>query len=328
MIEPNWGTQTTSGTVTFAAVPGYVVDGGTDGSNTPGQHIDIQNSELIGLPINVAGSSVRNSIFSRRDFVSSNARLSLNTLLPRNFTGNQVFLPCQGCLGASGTAQTYQLSTSVSPYVGAIQWNLGTAPIVWSCSSARGGGTACNDVTIGGRSDPASGTSTSRSILETTGTLGRPTKNGIDKNGADMDIQGGLPTGAGMPGNINFLTGNAHESSSNVVDGTRRWRITALGHIFAFADNTYDIGAAVANRPRSGYFATSIVTPIVALSANITWTSGAGVPSADSCVASNGGSLYSRTDGDATHTLYVCDNYYSHLDTKIVILSLWIIPQP
>lgn len=42
--------------------------------------------------------------------------------------------------------------------------------------------------------------------------------------------------------------------------------------------------------------------------ANICWTSGAGVPSGGSCTAANGGSLFSRTDGGTTTTLYVCDN--------------------
>ena len=42
--------------------------------------------------------------------------------------------------------------------------------------------------------------------------------------------------------------------------------------------------------------------------ANVTWTSGSGVPSAGSCTAANGGSLFTRTDGGTTTTLYVCDN--------------------
>lgn len=73
-------------------------------------------------------------------------------------------------------------------------------------------------------------------------------------------------------------------------------------------DNTLDLGQSGALRPRTIYAGTSVVTPTLALSANISWTSGAGVPSAGSCLAANGGSLYSRTDGTTTTTLYVCDN--------------------
>lgn len=41
--------------------------------------------------------------------------------------------------------------------------------------------------------------------------------------------------------------------------GTNSWIVQATtGHFFGAADNTYDIGATAANRPRSGYFATSL----------------------------------------------------------------------
>jgi hypothetical protein len=42
---------------------------------------------------------------------------------------------------------------------------------------------------------------------------------------------------------------------TNNVD---RWRFTENGHLFAHADNTYDIGASGANRPRDVYVANSI----------------------------------------------------------------------
>jgi hypothetical protein len=40
--------------------------------------------------------------------------------------------------------------------------------------------------------------------------------------------------------------------------GTTRWSIDSSGHLVAGADNTYDIGASGATRPRTGYFGTSI----------------------------------------------------------------------
>ena len=39
-----------------------------------------------------------------------------------------------------------------------------------------------------------------------------------------------------------------------------------------FTDNTYDIGASGATRPRTGYFGTSVVTPTASLSGNLTFT--------------------------------------------------------
>ncbi len=41
--------------------------------------------------------------------------------------------------------------------------------------------------------------------------------------------------------------------------GTTYWQITGAGVLQAGTDNTYDIGASGANRPRTGYFGTSIV---------------------------------------------------------------------
>ncbi len=45
----------------------------------------------------------------------------------------------------------------------------------------------------------------------------------------------------------------------------------------------------------------------VCLSAQTCWSSGKGVPPPAACIRGNGGSLYTRTDGGPTTTLYVCD---------------------
>jgi hypothetical protein len=42
---------------------------------------------------------------------------------------------------------------------------------------------------------------------------------------------------------------------------TERWHIRESGHLWAVADNTYDIGASGATRPRTIYAGTSIVAP-------------------------------------------------------------------
>jgi hypothetical protein len=44
-------------------------------------------------------------------------------------------------------------------------------------------------------------------------------------------------------------------ANNTTVTGTQRWLWSAAGHYLAIADNTYDIGALAANRPRHGYFA-------------------------------------------------------------------------
>lgn len=44
--------------------------------------------------------------------------------------------------------------------------------------------------------------------------------------------------------------------------------ITAKAHLLFSADNTYDIGAVGATRPRTGYFGTSVITPLVSMPVN------------------------------------------------------------
>ena len=43
------------------------------------------------------------------------------------------------------------------------------------------------------------------------------------------------------------------------ASGADNWQITTSGHLLALTDNTYDIGASGATRPRTGYFGTSVL---------------------------------------------------------------------
>jgi hypothetical protein len=60
----------------------------------------------------------------------------------------------------------------------------------------------------------------------------------------------GLNIGTFSATNLNFL-------SSNLI----RWRVDGSGHFIAAADNTYDIGASGATRPRNIYTANSVNSP-------------------------------------------------------------------
>jgi len=48
------------------------------------------------------------------------------------------------------------------------------------------------------------------------------------------------------------------------------WKITTSGHLVTQVDNTYDIGASGANRPRNVYVGTSVVSPIINGTSSIT----------------------------------------------------------
>jgi hypothetical protein len=85
---------------------------------------------------------------------------------------------------------------------------------------------------------------------------------------------------------------------SLVTSGSKRWQVgEATGHLLAVADNTYDIGAAGATRPRSVYAGTSLNV------GGVKWTSGTGSP--EGAVTAAVGSIFSQTDGSASHVLWV-----------------------
>jgi len=59
--------------------------------------------------------------------------------------------------------------------------------------------------------------------------------------------------------NVSGGSGNGVRILTN--GGTSRWLFDVNGHMTAVTDNTYDIGASGATRPRTGYFGTSVDTP-------------------------------------------------------------------
>jgi hypothetical protein len=52
--------------------------------------------------------------------------------------------------------------------------------------------------------------------------------------------------------------------------GAVKWNFQNSGNILAQTDNTYDIGASGASRPRTGYFGTSVVTPAIVITNTVT----------------------------------------------------------
>ena len=62
-----------------------------------------------------------------------------------------------------------------------------------------------------------------------------------------------------------------------VTAGADRWQVNASGHLLGVDDNTYDIGASGATRPRSGYFGTNLTVASILYvndSANADMTTG------------------------------------------------------
>jgi hypothetical protein len=153
-------------------------------------------------------------------------------------------------------------SISGTSFSGPFQNNMGRRVFTWSIgtlgTSNPPANTSANDVWLGGRSDPGAGTDPTRAVLEFGGMLGRasqyPKTNGT---GTDTDITGGPSTGSANGGAINFWTSNPGSAGFQTNSGLKRWLISTAGHFFAGLDNTYDIGASAASRPRNINAATS-----------------------------------------------------------------------
>lgn len=105
-----------------------------------------------------------------------------------------------------------------------------------------------------------------------------------------------LGSGAFLNGGNTFgaaatLGTNDAQTLSLETNGTGRWSILTTGHLYAGANNTYDIGAGLsANSPRSIYAATSIVTPKIGRDSSASLT--IMTDSADRWIVNSAGMLY------------------------------------
>jgi len=78
--------------------------------------------------------------------------------------------------------------------------------------------------------------------------------------------------------------------------GSERWRINTSGHFIASVDNSYDIGASGATRPRNVYVGTSVLAPTIRSS------TGSGIQISDSTISVNANYLIC---GTASYPTYV-----------------------
>lgn len=127
----------------------------------------------------------------------------------------------------------------------------------------------------------------------------------------DSGAQGAVDVGVDASGQL-ILASKANRSIQFGTQDTDRWEILGSGHLTAVADNTYDIGASGATRPRTVYVGTEVISPSVVATAGSLYVntgktvkivSGNGTP--EGAITASVGSLYMRTDGGANTTLYV-----------------------
>ncbi len=134
-------------------------------------------------------------------------------------TGTTTFT---GNIKFSGTMETGLTPATNNAY------DLGTSGFRWRNLFLSNNATIGGSVTIGGSTSFADG-----SVSEPSITFTNDTDTGLYRAGANI---------------LAITTG-----------GTERWRINASGHLLTGTDNSYDIGASGATRPRTGYFGTSVV---------------------------------------------------------------------
>jgi hypothetical protein len=135
--------------------------------------------------------------------------------------------------------------------------------------------------------------------LEFYGAVGvvRPTNNIVEQRNTTSALYSeAAGTGSIRSMNIGTLGGG---SVTFLTGGANRWQITGPGggHLWAATDNTYDIGAAGANRPRNVFAASGIYTAMNTAAQGPAIYGGSGVPAAG--LGANG-DVFHRSDTPAT----------------------------
>lgn len=148
-------------------------------------------------------------------------------------------------------------------------------------------------------------TSTARTNLglTDTATLASSTWLKVANNGSDINSASTFRTNLG-------LTDTATLASSTWLKITGG---TLTGHLL-FTDNTYDIGASGATRPRTGYFGTSVITPSITATGSSTipylnYTTATGTTATIATLNSTTGSITTLSGTGFTYTNGTSTNF-------------------
>lgn len=225
VIEPNWGTQTTSGTVTFELVDYFVVAGAQK----------ITNSKLVGGKISFANvpaspTYVDQLRISRADAFGTTGTVGApyDGISYGRFTNVYLIGGPQNGVAPLATKRWFMPShggnIGSSLLIDVTQFNLGNQKVVFSGAAPSNPNNRFADIWIG-RGDGIVGNSasaTTRNVLGFAGILGKLTPVGTDQAGLPTRIQGGLPTGSGAPGAIEWWGAPTPGATGTTVrDGTR-----------------------------------------------------------------------------------------------------------
>ncbi len=255
VIEPNWGTQFTSGGVTWAAFEFNAIDGAPAGGKVgPGSLIEDVNIAGGKLAVGGSGGTVMHRVMvSRPDWIDTAGQGYPVDQGYESFRADQVTITRPGgTVYVPATATTYLLGWAHprfngSPKYKAFSWDQRQDAIVFSVGSSLGIGPAL-DAWIGGRSDSESTTDIFRGRLEYGGLFGPPAPDpslGSNLAGASARIGGGSSTGNGTPGPIEFWCGSTGAAGTQINSGALCWLLGGANtNLAPAADNASNLGDA------------------------------------------------------------------------------------
>ena len=306
VIEPGWAH---SGTVTSGGMQmqynnSLVVGGAPDNKFMLGSIKDsFFGGGQLGLGTQFGGGvEISNTLVTRQDWFGDGASSSpaIGNYIANDLNWDVHVIGLGGrleqnwSLTALGGAQ-YSGSDHKALGAKALCWETGTVNV----NSPSPPNTSANEVCIGGRSYPGLGTDNFIQRVEVTGGIsagkvpgiGPPTPTGTDQNGYDFPVLGGAGTGAGTPGCILWEIGISGSSGIVPNTGSTIWKVCGSGHLLAQTDNTNDIGASGANRPRNIFAGTAFTGPVYKTTTNCGAVGSAANPSLVACGSSSAGAF-------------------------------------
>lgn len=215
VIEPNWGTATSSGTVDFVERDFYAISGLANSSYATTANVVADGLYLTHQGKVRAKGSFKNVIATRTDWLSPHSNILDDTDIYTYWENVNVF---EGAAGSTYKRLAWNAPRNRSGAdTYSNQEQKGTSKLVWSAGQA-GGGTSYQDLWLG-RGDGIAynnSNSTYRNVLAVQGTFGKKVAFGSNVAGLDFHLQSGLSTGNAAPGKIYILTGSSGSSGSSV----------------------------------------------------------------------------------------------------------------
>lgn len=300
-VEPTWNHGTvTSGGATLQYLNENIISGANDFQAFTG---NIKNATLPGNQISIWAAGItylENIQTTRPDWYSSTLggnQPQQSTATPRSWDVT-VVLP--------GSVNGAAIKSAPFPTVGAtagasiplaLKLGMGSKAICWNTGNVGGpaspgipANTSAGEVCVGGRSDIGAANDPSRNLFEVYNNIGPPSPVGTDMPGGTLHLQGGLSSGAGTPGGIEFWIGNTATTSSAVNSARRMWYIDSTGNL------THD----VTNNP-TGNLVAHTVTNTSLTAGNCVQAGTGGVLTTTSGPCGSGGGSGTVSSGTAGH---------------------------